>query len=96
MAPGWMPRYSDNLPVFRQTMEDYSKSEDYELLDPELHQVFSQIYAGVLLLEAEKAQEQAQAQAAQAEGMGMANAAKPQGMKPLPSLPSLSNGSNQS
>jgi hypothetical protein len=113
MAPGWMPRYSDNLGIFRRTLEDWMKTEEYERvsvepvapsLDPEtgmpaidpdsgmpmqqtLGDVAALIYAGVLLLESEKAAADAQAQAEQAAGLGMQNAAAPQD-KPLPSLPS--------
>lgn len=92
MAPGWMPRYSDNLPVFRNMFESWMKTEEFERLEPELQQAAAQIYAGILQLEAEKAAEQQAAQAAQAEQYGMANASKP-GQKPQSSLPSLSGAS---
>lgn len=92
MAPGWMPRYADNLPAFRATFEGFIKTEDYERLDPEMQEAANAIYSGILKLEEEKAQAAAEAQAAQAEGLGMANASRPQGIKPLASLPAV-NGS---
>lgn len=90
MAPGWMPRYSDNLGIFRTTFEDWLKSEDYERQLPEVQQAANEIYAGVLQLEVLKAQEEQMAQMQQAEQLGMDNAAKPQvNGKPNPSLPSV-------
>lgn len=95
MVPGWMPRYSDNLQVFRVTFEDWMKTEEFERLDPQMQVAAAQIYAGVLELEAQKMQEKANAQAQMAEGMGMENAARPQGAKPLPSMASAGGDQNK-
>ncbi|MGH2761386.1 MAG: hypothetical protein ACRDLD_02200 [Thermoleophilaceae bacterium] len=86
-APGWMPRYSDNLAVFRDRFEQWMKTEEFEQLPPSMQNVAAVIYAGVLQMEAQKAQEAQMAQEAQAERYGMQNAAKPQ-EKGTPSLPS--------
>jgi hypothetical protein len=94
MAPAWMPRYSDNLKVFRTTFEDWMKTEEFENLEEDQQLVTANIYQGIIMLEAEKAAEQAQAQSAQAAQMGMENAASPQA-KPLPSLPSIPDGAPQ-
>ena len=76
--------------------EDFLSTEDYERQSPEIQQAANQIYAGVLMLEAEKAAEAAAAQNAQAEQLGMNNAAKPQGQpKPMPSLPGVNGGSSK-
>jgi hypothetical protein len=89
MAPGWMPRYSDNLTVFRSMFEDWMKTEAFERLDPGMQEATANIYAGVLQLEAQKQAQAAAAQTAQAEQYGMQNAAAPQGNgKPNPSFPS--------
>jgi hypothetical protein len=91
MAPGWMPRHSDNIPAFKATFEGWMKTEEYERLDPEMQKATAEIYAGILQLESQKSQEAAMAQQAQAEGLGMANAAKAP-TKPLASMPAV-NGS---
>jgi hypothetical protein len=96
-APGWMPRWADNLGVWRTTLEDWMKTEEFERLLPPQQEAASLVYGKILELEQAKAQEAQMQQMAQAEQMGMDNAARPQGAKPLPSLPSLSssNGENQ-
>jgi hypothetical protein len=94
MAPAWMPRYSDNLKVFRTTFEDWMKTEEFEMLEQDQQLVTANIYQGIIQLEGEKAAEAAAAQTAQAEQMGMQNAAAPQA-KPLPSLPGIPDGSPQ-
>ena len=91
MAPGWMPRYSDNLRVFRATFENWMKTEDYELLPLPMQEAASQIYAAILQLEAEKNAEAAAAQAQQAEQLGMSNATRPPD-KPMPSFASANGG----
>lgn len=90
MAPAWMPRYSDNLAIFRTTFEDFLKGEEYERLPPEVQDAANQIYGAILRLSAEKDAEAQAAQTAQAQQLGMNNAARPQGApKPNPSLPGL-------
>ena len=89
MAPVWMPRFSDNLPIMRTNFEDWMKTEEFERLDPPMQEATALIYAGILQLEAEKAQQQQMAMAAQAEDLGMQNASAPQGDKPMPSLPKI-------
>lgn len=93
MAPGWMPRYSDNVNLWRSIFEDWMKTEEYERLLPEVQEVAAVIYAGILSLEAQKAAEEQAAMNAQAAGLGMQNAANPQ-VKPMPSLPSSNGGSS--
>lgn len=93
LAPGWMPRHSDNLGIFRSTLEDWMKTEEYERLDPQMQEIASMVYGGILKLEAAKAAEAAAAQQAQAEQLGMDAAASPP-VKPNPSLPSP-NGDGQ-
>lgn len=85
MAPGWMPRRSDNLGVWKVMFSNWMKTEEFEMLDPEMQQAAAAIFGGILQLEAQIAQEQQNAMAAEAEQLGMQNAAKPQ-VKPLPSL----------
>lgn len=94
MAPWWMPRHSDNIPIFKQNFADWLKTEDYERLEPDLQIAAVQVYAAIQQLEAEKAAEAQAAQMAQAEQLGLDNAAKPQRQKPLPSLPAV-NGDGQ-
>lgn len=89
-VPGWMPRPTDNLAVWRVTLSDWMKTEEFEELPPEMQNAAAQIYAGVLELEAQEQQRMMEAQAAQAEDLGMRNASKPQEGKRSPSLPGSS------
>jgi len=91
MAPGWMPRRSDNLGVWKHMFSNWMKTEEYEMLDREMQQAAAAIFGGILQLEAQIAQEQQMAMAAEAEQLGMQNAAKPQ-VKPLPSLRGAAEG----
>lgn len=93
LAPGWMPRYSDNITVMKAIFEDWMKTEEFERLEPDMQTATAQIYAKLLQLEAQKAQAQAEEMNAQAADRGMQNAAAPP-VKPMPSMPSV-NG-NQS
>ncbi len=83
-APNWMPRYNDNIRVWKTTFEDWFKTEEYETLEPGMQEAANQVYSALLQIEAQKQQEAAQAQQMQAEGLGMQNASKPQGPKPMP------------
>lgn len=88
-APGWMPRYSDNLKVFRAIFEDWMATEEFERLPRPSQDAAATVYAGVMQLEAQKAQDQAMAQQAQAEQYGMDSAAAGPKPKPNPSFPAL-------
>lgn len=99
VVPGWMPRTTDNLAVWRVTLGDWMKTEEFERLDPEMQLATAQIYAGVQELEAQQQQQMAEAQAMQAAQLGEQNAAKPQlngggAPKDSPSLPGSGNDPN--
>ncbi len=94
MVPSWMPRYSDNLDVFQAMFEDFTKTEEFESLSPDMQEATAQIYQGILELQAQKAQQAQMAQMAQAEQLGMQNATKAP-YSPMPSLP-RTNGSPKS
>lgn len=90
MAPAWMPRYSDNIPVFKGVFESWMKTEEFERLDPEMQQAAATIYQGILNLESEKAAAAQAIQTETAEQLGLANATRSPS-KPLPSMPDTSN-----
>jgi hypothetical protein len=83
-GPNWMPRYADNIRVWKTTFEDWFKTEEFETLEPGMQEAANQVYAALNQLEAQKQQEAAQAQQMQAEQLGMKNAAAPQNGKPMP------------
>jgi hypothetical protein len=87
MAPVWMPRYTDNIPVWKSVLNQWFQTEDYERLPQPMQVAANLIQQKVLELDAQKQMEAAQAQQAMAEGQGMANAASPQGPKALPDGP---------
>jgi len=86
--PGWMPRPFDGIPVHKMRLETFMKSDEWNHLEEEAQQACMVYYDALLRLEAQNAQRQAALQSAQAEQLGMQNAAKPQGPKPMPSMPS--------
>lgn len=91
--PGWMPRPFDNIAVQKTVLTTWMKTDDWANLDEASQRASMDVYGALLKIEEREAQRQAMMQSQMAEDAGMANAAKlPQG-KPLPSLPSLSNGS---
>ena len=82
-----MPRKFDNIEVQKSVFESWMKTSEYDLSEPVVQEAANLYYAGLEWLQAMKAQEQMMAQAAEAESLGMANAARPQGEKPMPSQP---------
>lgn len=84
---GWMPRKFDGIPVIKNRIEMFMKSDEWRHLDPEAQKATSVYYDALLRLEAENAAEQAALQSRMAEQLGEENAAKPQLPKQSPSLP---------
>jgi hypothetical protein len=84
---GWMPRPFDSPAVWKRRLEAFMKSDEWRYLGPEVQQATGFIYNAVLQIEARNAAKQAAIQAQTAEALGTQNAAKPQGPKPMPSLP---------
>jgi hypothetical protein len=83
-VPGWMPRPFDRIPIHKQEMEDWMKSQDWALLEDEQKQAGMVYYSALISLEQMQAAQAAEAQALQAEELGMDNASKDQKTKPLP------------
>jgi hypothetical protein len=84
---GWMPRPFDGTSVWKRRLEAFMKSDEWRYLSPEAQQATGNIYSAVLGVEAQNAARQAAVQTQTAERLGTENAAKPQGAKPLPSMP---------
>jgi hypothetical protein len=84
MAPNWMPRFSDNIRVWKTTFDDWFKTEEYERLEIGMQEAAQQVYAALLDIEAQKQQKAAEVQQQMAQGLGMKNAAAPQGPTPQP------------
>lgn len=91
-VPAWMPRPFQNIPVIKAVFESWMKSVEYEQLEPGMREAADKLYAGLEQIEADKAAKAAAQQVQMAEGLGMANAAKPQGEKPMPDAPSPTPG----
>lgn len=83
-APAWMPRESDNIPVWKSVMENFFKTESFERMEPKLQESAHRIYDELLNIEQQEQMEQMMQQDAAAEAQGMQNASKPQGPKALP------------
>jgi hypothetical protein len=83
-VPGWMPRPFDNIAVHKLVIEDWLKSQDYDMLPPDLQEAANTYYQQLLSLEQQNAIREAQMQQQMAEGLGMANASKPQKASPSP------------
>jgi hypothetical protein len=91
--PGWMPRPFDNIPVQKTVLTTWMKTDDWANQDEGSQRASMDVYGAMLAIEEREAQRSAQMQSQMAADAGMNNAAKvPQG-KPMPSLPSLTNGS---
>jgi hypothetical protein len=86
-VPAWMPDEQDSVPVWKEQLALWMKSDDYERSPREAQAVAKLMWEGLQQLEQRHAAEQAQAQMAQAQAMGMSNAAAPQGPPSLPSTP---------
>ncbi|MBS1892744.1 MAG: hypothetical protein JST59_15720 [Actinobacteria bacterium] len=84
-VPGWMPRPFDNTAVQKDVISDWMKGTEYDDLPAPSQEALNTYYDALLQLEAKKQAQEQQAQTEQAEAQGMANAARPQGAKPLPS-----------
>lgn len=87
-VPEWMPRPFDKIPVLKGEMEKWMMTSDFDDLPPEGKDAANMYYQALLDLEQQQAMREAMQQQQMAEGLGMANAAKPQGPSPMPSLPS--------
>lgn len=87
-VPGWMPRRTDNTGVWRAVVGDFIKTDEYDSLPIESHQMFDLLLEALDDIDMRKAMREAQLQTQMAEQQGLQNAAKPQGgAKPLPSQP---------
>jgi hypothetical protein len=88
-VPGWMPRPFDSVSVHKAVMESWFKTDEWNTLDQEAKQASMTYYAQLLKMEETEAVRKSKLQSELAEGQGLANAAKPQGTKPMPSQPAL-------
>lgn len=73
-VPDFMPRLFDNIPVQRGVLEDWFKTEEYEMLPEDLQAVGMEIYLAMLRIEANKQAMDAAAQEAVAREKGMQGA----------------------
>jgi hypothetical protein len=84
-VPSFMPRPGiDNLQVHRSIFQDFAKTEEFELAQEAVREAIMLYLQGLDWLEDQERQKAMQQQAMAAEQLGMANAAKPQGAKPMP------------
>ena len=90
-VPAWMPAEYDSVPVWKEQLANWLKTDDYENSPREAQEVGKLMWQGLQQLEAQKAQEAAMQQQAMAQGLGMGNAAAPQGP---PGMPSVANALN--
>jgi hypothetical protein len=89
-VPAWMPDKFDSVPVWKENLAIWLKSDDFERSSKEAQEVGRLMWDGLGQLEAEHAQEQAQQQMQMAQSLGMGNAASPQGPPSPPSQPNIS------
>jgi len=87
--PAWMPDKFDSVPVWKENLAIWLKSDDFERSSKEAQEVGRLMWEALGQLEAEHAQEQAQQQMAMAQSLGMGNAAAPQGPPAPPSQPNI-------
>lgn len=85
----WMPMESDNVPVWKEVLGLWLKTEDFENSPPEAQEVARLMWDALGDLEQQQAQKQAQQQMAMAQSLGMGNASAPQGPPSLPSQPNI-------
>lgn len=83
-VPGYMPDEQDDLVVWRTTLSNWMKTEEFERIDAGMQEVCRQMLRGIQMLEAQKQMREMEAQAAYAEQQGMDNASKPVREKPPP------------
>ena len=88
-VPGWMPDEWDSVPVWKENLAIWLKSDDYERSSPEAQEQGRLMWQALGDLEQKHATEQAQQQMQMAQGLGMQNAAAPQGPPSLPSQPNI-------
>lgn len=88
-VPVWMPDTYDSVPVWKENLAIWLKSDDFERSSPEAQEVGRLMWDGLGRLEQEHAQTQARQQMAMAQSLGMGNAAAPQGPPSLPSQPNV-------
>ena len=77
-VPAWMPNQSDDMAVWEEIFSDWLKTDQYENLSPEQHDISMMIQQAIIQQKIAKAQLEAQIQMQNAQDLGMANAAKPQ------------------
>lgn len=82
-----MARDFDNHEIALHVLQSWAKTQDYAMLQPGPQEAAKLLMEQHRYLKAQKQAEEAAAQTQQAEALGMANAAKPQGAKPMPSQP---------
>jgi hypothetical protein len=89
-VPIWMPNEWDSVPVWKQQLGLWMKTQDYEALAaeyPDRAEVAKLMWNGLGQLQEQKAMEAAQRQQQMAQSLGMGNAAAPQGPPATPSVP---------
>jgi len=85
-----MPNEWDSVPVWKQQLGLWMKTQDFEALAseyPDRAEVAKLMWNGLGQLQEQKAMERAQQQQAMAQSLGMGNAAAPQGPPSTPSVP---------
>ena len=88
-VPGWMPADEiDNIPVWRQRLGDWMKTQEYETLPDQYKEPAQLILAGLNDLQRRAAEREVARQNAMAEAQGRKNAARPVPAKQMPSQPS--------
>lgn len=96
-VPNWMPREWDSIPIWRQVIGDYLKTEDFERRSEDVQHRFELVWQGLEQTEQMRAAKQAAQQQMQAQSLGMGNAAAPQSTPPpLPDRAGFNPDTNQS
>lgn len=83
------PRRFENLDVIESVLTDWMLTSDFDGAAPYVKEAAEQYYEALVLLKQQKAMEEAMQQAQMAEQQGMQNAARPQGVKPMPDMPAM-------
>lgn len=87
MVPGWLPRPFDSLPIYKSSIEEWMKTDDWERSPRQTKDASLFYYQKLLDLETQKKVREEEVQNALAEQQGEVNAAKEPEAKPMPSLP---------
>jgi hypothetical protein len=90
--PGWLPRKCDNVRIFQTVIGNYMKTPDYHSQPQTIQEAISIYYDALLQLEQKAQADMVAAQQQAAQGLGSANAGRPQGQIPFPSMPASGNG----